>query len=231
MTFTLHTNGDQLGTDSFKIPSNRTGSCYFQHISVIWCRTFILNPLFYAGGCDGARPAGAGGVCTAWSWSLQAAPISLGTTLIIIHIWNSSRENSIILQIFAKWPERLSRLSLFVVSGWHVEFFIFYFFYVDRLPETLLWYGVERFYTNIIYSLHSPYSISIDMEIFISYDRNSRYPVRQKPNGHECWSPCHPHVAICYPHSRTPGSVLLFFYVYIRLENIQRVYIVQHTLQ
>ena len=79
-----------------------------------------------------------------------------------------------------------------------------------------------------------PYSISINNEInldnFISYHRNSRYPVRQRRRDCICTTSCLFHVAMCHSAGRTPGSVLSLPYVaYIRLENIQRVYIVHCT--
>ena len=74
---------------------------------------------------------------------------------------------------------------------------------------------------------------------FISYHRNSRYSVRQRRRDCICRTPCLFHVAMnYYSTDRTPGSVLMLWtskdmedpsYLYIRLENIQKVYIVQHT--
>ena len=63
-----------------------------------------------------------------------------------------------------------------------------------------------------------------------SYDRNSRYPVRQRRSVMTCRPPCLSHVATCYTTGRTPGSVFVFV-LYIRLENIQSVHTVQYFVR
>ena len=79
--------------------------------------------------------------------------------------------------------------------------------------------------------------MKLGVDNFISYHRNSRYSVKRWRRDGICNTSCLFHVAMFYYSTdRTPGSVLMLqpsyeicHIEYIRLENIQRVYIVHCT--
>ena len=116
----------------------------------------------------------------------------------------------------------------------------------DGLPETLLRYRVERFYTNIIYSLHSPYSISIDNEISCGqfYQLPQKLQIFGKTETACMYLPVSMSISFCHVLLFHGSNTRICFDVICILRDLSyricpprkyskgvQVYIVQHTLQ